>query len=93
MASRRKKIHNPQTGTTIEGEVIGVSESAERFSVVKLEDGTYLRIKAAVVEAVRLDNEWDDDGNPRYIVRSHNVVIVDESSDELKKDKTEREVH
>ena len=93
MASRRKKVQNPQTGTTTEGEVINVVESAERFSVVKLEDGTSLRIKAAVIDAVRLDNEWDDDGNPRYIVRSHNVLIIDESSDEFKEDKIKKEVH
>ena len=65
--------------------MVEVEEATERFSEIRLKDGTLLRIKPVVTEALRLENSWDNDGNPMYIVRSANVVVVDDFDDSLKR--------
>ena len=82
MAERRKTVTD-QHGNPVEGTVVEVAESTERFSEISLTDGTVLRIKTVVTEAVRLDGKWDQDGHPMYIVRSSNIVSVVDSPAEL----------
>ena len=84
MAERKKSVPGSD-GNLLEGTVVDVEESTERFSEVRLGDGTILKTKLTVVEVVRLDDEWDNDGNPAYVVKSANVVTVSESPPELRK--------
>ena len=65
--------------------VVTVVESTERFSDIRLEDGTLIRIKPVVVEAVRVEGKWDNEGNPLYVLRSANVMILDDIDDDLKR--------
>lgn len=81
--SRRKKVRD-QFGRIVEGISVDVVESIERFSDVKLKDGTILKTKLSVLEAVRVDGEWDQEGNPSYVLRHNNVVSVVESPPELR---------
>ena len=67
-------------------EKVLVSESIERFSDVKLDDGTVLRMKAIAIEAERLLNQWTPDGDPIYNVKSHTVVMVKEAPASLKRE-------
>ena len=85
MKKRQVKVQNQQ-GNRVEGVVVSVAESTERFSEVKLEDGTILKTKLSPLEAVRVNDQWDNDGNPVYVLKSQNVVVVSESPDTLKKD-------
>ena len=73
------------TGKDVEGVVVEVDVSTERFSDITLKDGTRLRIKPVVTEAIRLDDQWDTEGNPIYIVRSANVVTVKDVNEDLKR--------
>ena len=82
MAERKKEVVDP-AGRRLPGTVVGVEESTERFSEVRLEDGSTLKTKLTVVEVLRLDDQWDNDGNPSYSVRSANVVVVSEAPPEL----------
>ena len=50
------------TGKDVEGVVVEVDVSTERFSDISLNDGTRLRIKPVVTEAIRLDDQWDTEG-------------------------------
>ena len=68
----------------VDGIVVGVIESLERFSEVKLEDGTTIKTKMNTVEAIRLDGQWDTEGNPIYHVKSQNLVVVTKSPENLK---------
>ena len=84
MAGEKKKITD-NSGKTHEGTVVPVLESSERFSDVRLGDGTLIRIKASVVEALRAEGEYDQDGNPVYIIQSTNIVRISEVPDGLKR--------
>ena len=80
-----KKLVPDQTGKMAEGDLVEVEEAVERFSDIKLADGTQIRIKPVVVEVVRVDGEWDNEGNPTYMVRTANVMVVDVADQSLKK--------
>lgn len=53
----------------IDGNEVPISESTERWSEMILEDGTILRVKAMVLGAIRIDGQWDPEGNPLYALR------------------------
>ena len=84
MAERRKSVR-ARGGKSVEGTVVEVTQSIERFSEINLEDGSTLRMKPVVTEVIRLDGQWDKDGNPAYVVKSTNVLVVVDSPPNLKK--------
>ena len=84
MTERKKKV-KINDGTLVEGTVVDIVESTERFSVVRLEDGTTLRTKLSVLEAVRIDGRWDKEDNPLYVVKQQNIVAIVESPENLKR--------
>ena len=84
MTERKKKV-KINDGTLVEGTVVDIVESTERFSVVRLEDGTTLRTKLSVLEAVRIDGQWDKEDNPLYVVKQQNIVAIVESPENLKR--------
>jgi hypothetical protein len=83
MPDKRTKVTLP-TGT-YEGVEVGISESTEKWSEVKLADGSILRIKPNVLGVVRLDNQYDPEGNPLYALRSSQVMTVAEAPAHLRK--------
>ena len=70
---------------TVEGQVVGVEETTERWTDVTLVDGTTFRIKVVVDEAVRSEAEWDPEGNPIYMVVSHTIIKDIRAVETLKK--------
>ena len=56
---------------------VNITETLERFSEVLLEDGTVLKIRAAVTEVVRIQDKWDADGKPVYYVKSQNILAAE----------------
>lgn len=64
---------------------VDVEESTERWSELRLSDGTTLRTKIVVVGAFRVDDSYDADRNPVYIIKSHNVVAVVDAPENLKR--------
>ena len=75
---RKKKIRKPD-GTEVVGSEIPVQQSTEPWSEYLLEDGSVIRIKQVLTQAVRLDNEYDKDGNPVYVVQGTSIVVVSAS--------------
>ena len=73
------------SGKSVEGRDVDVIESTERFSELRLEDGTILRIKPNVLKVTRLVEQWDSDNNPIYVVRSQSIVLVSEAPADLKR--------
>ena len=74
------------SGDLVDGTVVDVVESTERFTDIKLEDGTTLRTKVAVAEVLRVDDQWDNDGNPMYVLKNQTLVVVAAAPDNLKKE-------
>ena len=72
-------------GKTLDGRVVGVEETTERWTDVTLVDGTTFRIKVVVDEAIRSETEWDSQGNPVYAVVSRNVIRDIRAVETLKK--------
>jgi hypothetical protein len=50
-----------------------------------VEDGTVLRVKLVATEVVRLDGQYDQEGNPIYMVNSTNVLAVSSPEDLVRK--------
>ncbi len=76
----RKKIALPD-GTKEDAEKVEVNSSTEHWNEYLLEDNTIVKLKTVVTEVWRLEGEYDADGNPRYVVRSTNVLSVTASDD------------
>ena len=84
MAERRKTIKD-QAGNDVSGVVVDIAESVNRYSDLKLEDGTVLRVQVNAVDALRVDDKWDNDGNPVYILRSGTILSIHEAPEELRR--------
>ena len=86
---RKVKVAMPPDGKLVEGLEVPVVESTERWTEVKLEDGTVLRIKPTVVSAIRIPGQYDQDGNPMYALKAANAMMVAEAPEHLKRGYTE----
>lgn len=84
MAEHKKTVEYPP-GTQVEGTDVAITESIERFNELKLEDGTILRMRTNVVEVIRLDEQWNENGDPVYVVKSSTTVTAVEVPQEFKK--------
>jgi hypothetical protein len=82
---RPTKIVNPVDGKASDGMEVPVLESTERWTDIKLEDGSILRIKPSVMSAVRLTGQFDPEGNPMYMLRAANAMMVAEAPEHLKR--------
>jgi hypothetical protein len=89
MAPRKRKISLPD-GRTVEGTLVPINASTEHWNEYFLEDGSVLRVKAVVTEAVRIEGEWDAYGNPIYFTASTNILAVS-APDSLMRDGGEGE--
>jgi hypothetical protein len=86
---RKRKILDPQ-GNLVDGTLIDIDESTERFSDVKLADGTHIRVRTVIQEIIRFDTLWADNGEPMYNVKSATLPTVVEAPEVLKKPPTKR---
>jgi hypothetical protein len=80
-----RKIQVPWMGRMVNGMDIPVDESTEKWSEVKLVDGTVIRVKQTVASVVRLENEWDQEGNPIYVVKSAPAIAIIHVDETLRK--------
>ena len=60
----------------IQAEFVEVEKAEEKWNEYRLADGTFLRIKPVVTEVWRAQDEYDSEGNPRYIVKSQVIMAV-----------------
>jgi hypothetical protein len=56
----------------------------EDWNEYDLEDGSTVKMKTVVSEIVRLENEYDPEGNPVYNVKAGNLVVI-KAPDHLKR--------
>ena len=75
MAARTVKVR--LEGHLHDGLQVEIEESDERWTRVKLEDGSVLRMKTVVTHVARIPNRYDADGAPVYVIRSSNILVVD----------------
>lgn len=75
MEGRRRRIQTP--AGEFECEVIPYRTTAEHWNEYLLDDGTIVRLKPVVTEVLRVEGQYDQSGNPAYIIQSTNVTAVD----------------
>lgn len=82
----------PERKTTVptpigiaDGYEVPIIESKERWSELTLEDGTVLRVKPNVITAIRVEGQYDQDGNPLYALKSTQIMAVVSCPDRLLK--------
>lgn len=82
---RKKKIPL-QDGSTIEGTVMPFQTGGEHWNEYLVDDGSVLRLKLVATEVIRLDGQFDQEGNPLYMVNSTNVLTVSAPEDLMHKE-------
>ncbi len=83
---RRKKIQiSPDTWADVTE--VGFRSSGENWNEYLADDGTVIRIKLVVTEVLRIDGQYDEQGNPAYLIKSSNVTAVS-APDDMRKDGT-----
>jgi hypothetical protein len=84
LAERNTKVTLP-TGEIVDGFEVPVEESIERWSEVKLEDGTVIRLKVSMISAVRVPGQYDHIGNPMYVMNMTPTIAIFSVPDNLRK--------
>ena len=69
----------------VEGTEVSFGAINEEWDVYRLNDGTTLKFKSVVANIVRLDDKYNDVGDPIYLVDSRNVVTCTEIAEHLRK--------
>lgn len=86
MAEKRTKVTVPSLSPTpLEGYEVPISESTEKWTEIKLEDGSVLRLKPNVFKVTRVDDKWDAEGNPIYAVNHTITMTIASAPDRLRK--------
>ena len=70
----------------VDGNEVTITESTERWSELRLEDGTVLRVKPNVLSAIRLVGRFDNEGNPMYALRGGQNMAIVSTPEHLRKD-------
>lgn len=78
---------NLQNLGVIEGVPVGVDESVERWTELKLADGSVLRLKPQVIRVIRANGKYDPEGNPLYVVQGGQMMVVTSVPAHLKQPK------
>ncbi len=64
-------------GKPLEGDRVAFEPVEEPWTKCRLPDGTIIRLKLVVADVVRL-REDQPSGEPHYIVKSSNILAIDE---------------
>lgn len=68
------KIVSPVSQRQVEAEQVDFEAKAEPWSTYELADGTILKSRTILTAVMRIEGEFDQSGNPIYVVSSQNVV-------------------
>jgi len=84
VADKKTKVQVPGIPGIVDAVEVAVDEAIERWTDVKLADGSTLRIKTVLLGVLRIEGHYDADGNPMYQVKANQIMTVD-APDQLKK--------
>lgn len=78
--ARQRKIRLPN-GVEVDGTELPFRASTEEWNEYLVDDGTVIRFRAVVTDIVRLEGNYDQEGQPLYLVNSQNIVKVSAPED------------
>jgi len=84
MPTTRRKIRLVPNGPEKEAELIEIQQASEHWNQYLLSDQTVIKVKLVATEVWRVDDEWDPEGNPVYLVKSSNVITIN-ATEELRR--------
>lgn len=73
-------------GRQVQATPVDINQSNEKWNEYLLEDGTVLKMKLVLKKVFKVDGEFDEEGNPVYVMQSTNVTSVSAPNDLKKKD-------
>ena len=71
---RRRKV--PYKNMQVEAIEVPVKSSGEFWNEYMLEDGTVIRVKVVMTDVMRVENEYDEEGTPAYIIKTTMISSV-----------------
>ncbi|MHB8154951.1 MAG: hypothetical protein ACYDFR_02730 [Candidatus Omnitrophota bacterium] len=71
-------------GEEVEAFPIDINQTNECWNQYLLDDGTVIKMKLVATKVLRVDNKYDQEGNPLYIIQSTNITSVN-APENLKK--------
>jgi hypothetical protein len=81
-----RKVRLPMPdGKTVDGIEISIARSSEPWSELTLSDGTLMRIKSIVSSVVRVDGQYDQEGNPVYVVKATPAISLVDVPERLRR--------
>ena len=63
-------------GKEYEALPVEVNQTTEAWNTYLLEDGSVMKLKTVVTNVVKVIGQYDNEGNPVYVVKSGNIVTV-----------------
>jgi len=63
-------------GRQVDATPVDINQAGEKWNEYLLEDGTVLKMKLVLKKVMRIDNQYDHDGNPVYMMQSTNVSTI-----------------
>ena len=83
MPEKKTKVQLP-SGEVADAVDVAITESTERWTDIHLSDGTVIRTKPIILGVVRIEGQYDQEGNPLYQVKA-NQIMTAESPEHLRK--------
>ena len=83
MPERRYKV--PLLGRDTDVTEVPIQSMSEKVSTYELEDGATLAVRAVVTAVLRVEGQYDNDGNPVYLLKNNIVVTPTSVPDNLRK--------
>ena len=80
------KIRINYAGQEVDATPIEINQANETWNQYLLDDGTVLKMKLVATKVLRIDDRYDEENNPVYVVKSANIVSVN-APDNLKRKK------
>jgi hypothetical protein len=87
----RKKMNLPGLGE-VEVTEVGLIESVERWTELKLEDGSVLRVKPVVISVLRVEGQYDPQNNPMYAIQGGQTMALVSVPEHLRRPATSLKV-
>jgi hypothetical protein len=78
------KIKINYGGEEVEATPLEINQSQEQWNHYLLDDGSVVKIKLVATKVLRIENKFDDERNPVYLVKSTNIMNVS-SPEQLKR--------
>lgn len=80
-----EKVKINYGGEEVTAQPIDINQSSEYWNQYLLDDGSILKMKLVATKVLRIEDRYDNEANPVYLVQSTNVLTVNAPANLKKK--------